>query len=335
MALDNLLLFEKHLGEGKRCGNVWAFHCWRCDQGKRSRHLYVNSEGLYYCHKCATAPDGLGQGNAVKFARIMRDSPGGSYSLYKRETAISRFDQGVALDVYTHLFNEAGLTREHRDKLAERGIKSPYSKFGLRSSNGAIKILSKKFDEPALISCGLLCTDGGKTFTHRSVYNNRILIPYWVDGKVWYFRSRGVVTSGDYLGPYDVSSNNYFWGFVNPDRKCDLIITEGEFKAMAAVQAGFHCVGLPGMNSAHDIVAKVCKEKGIQESTILFDSQIRNNKYVDYAAYSLGEKLSAAGIKVYRAFLPLYEESKIDIDSFLLSHSREELVDVLLEAKRL
>lgn len=339
--VDVIALYEKYLGTPKKSGKVWCFPCFRCDQGKNTRHLYVNADGQYYCQKCGGHPDGRGKGNAFTFARLMGEATK-NFNPVVQEKEPDLYDIKTAVRVYNYIFEVGVLTKEHRVALVEsRGITHP-DRFKVISTDGLPDVLKDRFTTDELISTGLFYKSKyeNSCTARRVLSKNRILIPYFTGRDVTFIRSRGM--GGDqtgYMGPTGASSTKSIWGRINPERKTDLIVTEGEFKAMAAQEHGFNCVSLPGMNNSHAYFVECCTNAGILEVTICFDTQIEDMKYVDGAAASLASKLKTAGIKAFRAELPLCPEiddgKKTDIDAFLKYYSSEHLLDILMEAKEL
>lgn len=112
-----------------------------------------------------------------------------------------------------------------------------------------------------------------------------------------------------------------------------IIITEGEFKAIAAHQCGFAAVGLPGIMS--------WKNGFIPDSdwtvVAIFDSMRHPERRLDTdrALARLSSKIPNLSVTT----LPLFDEDKMDIDSFI-THRRggksyfEELVYGAIDYKR-
>lgn len=345
--LDYVALFERYLGPGRRSGREIAFPCWRCDSGQPGkRHLYLNPmTGMYRCYKCMNHPDGAGKGNALHFAQVMGDAILTQPVPAKRYERPNLFDQQVATRVYTYLCNALTLGDEDAAEfLAKRGLRrGPLEFFGIRSCRHVPELLRTHFTDDELIASGLFFRREGSLVAHSSINDTRILIPYpdWETGDIPYIRSRAG-RDGDkrkYLSPINNPSGDRIWGRVKED-STEVVITEGEFKAMAAVQARVLCLALPGMNAAHNAVCRLLNHSPIKKVTICFDTQIDSMENVDHAAEALGRRIRKhVLIPVFRARLPLLESvdggRKMDIDTFLLHKGREAFLDVLAGAEKI
>ena len=116
-----------------------------------------------------------------------------------------------------------------------------------------------------------------------------------------------------------------------------MIITEGQLKAIAAIQRGFCCIGVQGMMNGHASVIKKCVEAKVKRTILLFDTQAEDQDTVDWASEKLARELLKVGIPTFKVSLPLDpavdKGQKMDIDSFLLSHGLNEFVHLLCQAK--
>jgi len=117
---------------------------------------------------------------------------------------------------------------------------------------------------------------------------------------------------------------------VLADASIPLILTEGEFKSLAAVQHGFHCVALPGVDSWHpkgkmstlmpDLAAIVWKDRDV---FIAFDSDAATNENVQRAERELAAALNVQDAKVRIVRIPTGEADiegnpgKLGVDDFL------------------
>lgn len=124
----------------------------------------------------------------------------------------------------------------------------------------------------------------------------------------------------------------------------ELLITEGEKKALAATQAGFHCLGLAGVwcfskRKSTKLLAELdaVNWQG-RVVRIVFDDDVTTNPDVKEAEMRLAALLAARGAKVRCARLPsVCGEGKTGLDDFLLHHAdagRTELRKVLDAAER-
>ena len=160
-----------------------------------------------------------------------------------------------------------------------------------------------------------------------------IVIPFhFPDGSNGYFRVRPDITPilagkpSKYLAPVGEKIRVYFPAGVLPylqDVSAELLISEGEFKALAATQHGFPCVGIAGVNSWN-----VAKEKRLlpdleaiawrgREVRIVFDNDITEKPSVQNAESWLAKMLQDRGAKVRVVSLPAGPAK--GLDDFLVS----------------
>jgi hypothetical protein len=104
------------------------------------------------------------------------------------------------------------------------------------------------------------------------------------------------------------------------------LVTEGEVKAIVATQHGFPAVGLPGINSWKWRTRELAGES----VTIVFDSQ--QDPAINEAVYQAVDKLATRlnGCKVVT--LPLMGNSKMDLDTFILTRGFQEFKLILDKA---
>jgi putative DNA primase/helicase len=114
---------------------------------------------------------------------------------------------------------------------------------------------------------------------------------------------------------------------VLDDPTARLLVTEGELKALAATQAGFHCVGLSGVDCWHpkykvtllpDLARIAWKGRKVY---IAFDSDAAKNPNVDRNERELAAVLTAHGatVKIVR-ILPGPAGEKMGLDDYLVAH---------------
>lgn len=341
--MDYVGLYTKYLGPGRRSGQRLAFPCFRCDKGEiGKRHLYVDpSTGNYICYKCRFNPDGLGKGSARKFAKMVgergaiEETAPGSYTFKDENT----FNQCKANYVYTYLWRNMPLLPEHHKEITrERGISHP-ERFGVRSCIGAVNMLRNYFVPNMLVASGLFYWRQGSLVAHTTITDGRILIPYMEpDGTVYFLKSRRTKDDGTikYSTPINSQVSKRIWGRILPDQ-ATLIVTEGEFKAMAAVEARLHCVALPGMGSSHTTLIERIKESDVKHVILCFDTQTKQSENVEHTIRALARRLiREAGVAVRNAVLPLDPRlnngEKMDLDGFLYLYDVEDLKKVFKES---
>lgn len=146
-----------------------------------------------------------------------------------------------------------------------------------------IKELQGQFGEDALLEAGILQVgdDGIKpcgqllgTYTSDGKFVNNICIPYFnSDGEIFYIR------------PHKFGLKNKGINIYCPTQKLTgdrtWIITESEFKAVAALQFGYPAIGLPGIHSFavnnFDRLQEFIVSLAINNIVIIFDNEIKTN----------------------------------------------------------
>lgn len=145
-----------------------------------------------------------------------------------------------------------------------------------------------------------------------------------------------------YLHPSDTGARVYFprdaWRAIN-DPTARLVITEGEKKALAATQAGFACISLPGVNTGQrkqstalcpDLARIEWKNR---EVFIAFDSDSETNEQVELASRKLAAALADRGAKVRIVRIPSADNGdKQGIDDFIMAHGAGEFSKLLAKA---
>lgn len=147
----------------------------------------------------------------------------------------------------------------------------------------------------------------------------RITFPYFYDkDTICDIRGRALDPNEEtkYKSPYNSS---YYRGadylYNNHLASNDtILISEGEIKADLATQIGFPTLAMPGMNNS-----KTFSQRAEQKVIIVFDSQVRNQHFVNQAISKLASRLS----NPFVAVLPLMGRDKMDIDSFILEYGAD------------
>jgi hypothetical protein len=187
---------------------------------------------------------------------------------------------------------------------------------------------------PFAEEAGLVFTDeDGRQHTHWNL-RGRIVFPYIANSQVVDLRTRTYNGQKGYrsLGPYEERGAvfPFGWDSIVPGTTT-VIVTEAEFKALAALQA-YHAgelasptLGQPGLNVFRDEWAQELRSKGVEEVVLCYDSQPRSCKdglpvLTPEEQWSLrhGATCADAGLRVRIARLPLAPgEDKAEIDTFL------------------
>ena len=176
-----------------------------------------------------------------------------------------------------------------------------------------------------------------------------LLIPYVHPntGKVRTYRYRPdepLIINGrpaKYLTPRGVGNMLYFPLDVAPRLKDSvelIVITEGEFKTLAAAQTGFLCIGLTGVwgfrargeNGESDTIPDfdLLDARG-RAVSIIFDSDVALNAKVRRARQVLAKELYRRGARVVHGIdLPAEDGTKVGLDDFLARNSVEALYEL-------
>jgi len=119
-----------------------------------------------------------------------------------------------------------------------------------------------------------------------------------------------------------------------------LLITEGEKKAAKADQEGFPCIGISGVwcfLQGKRLIADLADIQWARRRVYLvYDSDIRHNPHIRYAAHVLAWELTGRGALVFVVALPDGQsDEKVGLDDFLVANGRESLRVLLSNAKAL
>lgn len=121
------------------------------------------------------------------------------------------------------------------------------------------------------------------------------------------------------------------WRKIAKDISADIVITEGEKKAVKACLEGIVCIGLGGVWSWQAKKRMMPKLKDFDEfewkgrNVILcFDSDMYSNDKVMYALNAFSKMLTDLGAVVLVRFLPDVDGEKTGLDDFLISHGKKE-----------
>jgi hypothetical protein len=345
-------------------GTQWTFYCpFEGCVGYKKRKFFVDPCRGYWCCKhcnkevpdktyrddCKEASGGTWQ----EFVLMMGDDS----SLWPMDPCFDQDLQVQALSakerrrLWTEMFAYCSLEWDHDQLVRDRGI-DPKQMRVVSAGAGLIPWLRQEFGDEMVIRGGLgFETAKGELLPRTCVAPGRILIPYFDENEqIYYFvgYQRCPERQPDQgLEEYSIQKDNWkkiagpagytpaiYGNRLGPDLPF-VIVTEGQFKAEAAIQRGFPCLGIQGINNAHAATVKAIKTAGCERVIILFDTE-EDGEEIDYAAEKLARECLKADLMPFRACLPLDPEidggKKTDIDSFLLHHSLDEFVAVLRNA---
>lgn len=252
--------------------------------------------------------------------------------------------------IYSELLAAASLTEEHRQELIDkRGFNQDTIKKARLGSGGPHladfedvmmkAIEDKTYREQDLVLSGVFIHDGKRVRMNPMLLRaqneiggkkiSNILIPYLnVDSEVYLIRPHKMGLAGVPIEIYQDLNLK--------DCPPEIVLTEGEFKAIAGVQFGFPTIAVPGIQSFAetkfpDLIKKL-KAAKVQRIIIVFDNETKNDPNIperykgnvnsrydtQFYAYYMASKLAKdGGFETLIATLPDgWKDStgKIDID---------------------
>jgi DNA primase len=164
----------------------------------------------------------------------------------------------------------------------------------------------------------------------NSVLHSRIIFPYLTPtGQVVDMRGRSLADDAvRYKGPFGSAFTRGAdeWPYGAESVGNSFLVTEGEVKAIVATQHGFPAVGLPGINSWKWRTRELAGES----VTIVFDSQ--QDPAINEAVYQAVDKLASRLNECKVVTLPLMGNSKMDLDTFILTRGFQEFKLILDKA---
>jgi DNA primase (bacterial type) len=324
-----------------RTGRLYTGSCPFCADGGDDRfHVWMEASGSrpaerYWCRVCDRRGllKNLGKTSVMP---LQRRGAANLFSAFRYSIALSRSPN--TLPFYRQLYAEVALWAHtwlldpchpeprvylHRRGLHDETISRAVLGVTLCDPDSLVEHLRRECPEvfPYAEEAGLVITDDdGRQRTHWNL-RGRLLFPYIANGEVVDLRSRTYDSGKGYrsLGPYVERGATFPFGWDNlaPGTR-SVIITEAEFKALAALQA-FHAgeleqptLGQPGLNVFREEWARQLVARGVEEVVLCYDSQRRPTKdgipvLAPEEQWSLrhGATCTAAGLQVRVARLPL------------------------------
>lgn len=303
----------------KQHGGQLIFCCPTCAHKSLSANV-VN--GLYNCWSC-----GFSQKKGGKV-----EGTAGDY----RETEI---DRDLQRKMIRAVLDGWSLSNLHRGYLKKRGIFRPEKYKICTVPFDAVEQLITAFPKAHYEASGLINRDfeTGKLRPAMCLEPRRILIPYWNGSEYITFKSRQNPFEFDewdgwkYMSPRGSKVGSHLFYRVDFSSR-DLLITEGELKALAALEAGFWTTAIPGIEFSKPVITELMaliSRSRVQRAFIVLDNEpeIANHYPVLRSMYRLSEWL---GNKACIVPLPKKAEHlKMDLDLFFSSHNANDLEDVL------
>jgi len=255
---------------------------------------------------------------------------------------------GEELKIYDAIIKFGKLSEEHKNELkTKRGFTEETISKNKFFSGGQYLLkhedsLLKDYSEQELLDSGTFIKPDRDPHLSPLLQENRIIIPYLdKEGCAYNLRPHK-------LGLKGVPVQIYQDAFAGDN----LVLTEGEFKAAAAVQLGFNCVAIPGIGSFSDKhfdrLTQFLDIHKVKDICIIFDNEIKDdpkyksykknptNRYdTQYYMYFMAKKLNKAGYRCKIGMLPdnWRQDGKIDIDGALaMGKSRSDFCKIVSES---
>jgi hypothetical protein len=269
------------------------YHCWHCDQSGRLEGGYSDSKVV--------------------------------------EVEINHENQEKLIN---YIVDTSSLIDIHKNYLLRRGVANP-DRYKIRTVPFQIgKILLQRYTPDFLISTGLFYQTEEGMVPHGCLGSRRILIPHWNEAEIVSCKSREDPLSSKEKGiPYIAApgKRSSFGLWHKEIFGTDLILTEGELKAIVAAEFGFSACavsGLGGVRPSITQVANLIKNYGIKRLFVIFDS---DPSYLSKPALIINlSRLSTAFRSMCAiVFLPQVDNQKMDLDSFLIQYGDSELINLM------
>jgi DNA primase len=229
--------------------------------------------------------------------------------------------------IYAHLVENSPLLEVHEKELQERRgfTKETISKYRFFSAGDYMlsveKILLETFTQESLHDCGVFC----KGSISSQLVQDNIIIPYFDSEGVFYLRPHKFGLEGQGV--------EIFQPLNLEDNPREIILTEGEFKSIAAQQLGFKTIAVPGTSSFSRehfprLLELLSKHK-VKKIYVVFDNEIKSDpnlpKYKEnpldrydtqFYSYLMAKKLNHEGYDTRVCWLPdsWRVDGKIDLD---------------------
>ncbi|NJO83628.1 MAG: hypothetical protein HC828_13035 [Blastochloris sp.] len=337
-----------------RHGRLYTGPCPFCADGGEDRfHVWMEASGgrpaeRYWCRVCnrrgllkylgrddspSSAPRERTSSTPAAPTRL-RPEPNPAHIPFYRQLY-----EAVALWAHAWLLDPAHpdpLAYLHQRGLADATITRAVLGVTLSDAESLVAYLRTTCPDafPYAEEAGLVITTAdGRQVTHWHL-RGRLVFPYIIDGQVVDLRTRTYHGGKGYrsLGPYAErgATAPFGWDWLAPGTRT-VIITEAEFKALAALQAyqqgdlAYPTLGQPGLTVFREAWAQTLVACGVTEVVLCYDSQPRSVKHglpaltpEEQWCLRHGLTCAAAGLQVRVARLPLAPgETKAEIDTFL------------------
>ncbi len=182
--------------------------------------------------------------------------------------------------VYERFVALSYLTDVHRHQLkSKRGFtQTTIENAKLRSGGpqvaGLLSTLAAEFSEQDLVKAGLLVDVNGRSTPNDQLLEDRVLIPYLDEnGATYHLRPHKLGFAGIPLQPYA--------RYLLKERPEHVVLTEGEFKALALHQLRIPALAVPGVSSFgarnFDRLVDLLREFSVRQVTVVFDNEVKDD----------------------------------------------------------
>ena len=234
------------------------------------------------------------------------------------------------MEIYDYICAKGKLSEKHKKELKEKRGFADETIQQFRFFSGGNYLLeyeaelNKLFTPDALLAAGVMINSGKSPTFNPQLLEDKIVIPYLNDGQVALLRPHKYGLKDTGIQVYAAS-----WGK-------NLIITEGEFKAVAAHQLGFNAIALPGVSSFSGehfpTLIKLLNDHQVKDICIIFDSENKSDPNLpnfkanpsqrydtEYFSYLMTYLLEREGKTVKIGKLPesWQVKGKVDLDGAL------------------
>jgi len=347
--IDNTHFFKTYgFTPSKERGNKAEGECPFCRKKKFNLNL---QKGLWQCFGCQRSGNqitflaqlhNISNGEAIReikrYLNIDDDSPRTSAKAFLESSENlpeNTESQDQNKHPYERLIELAILTPGDRDSLKKkRGFtEKMIEEFKFRSGGEymreVIEQLRGEYAEDKLLEAGILRNVNGTLLPENQLLEERILIPYLdEEGHIYHLRPHKLGFSGVPAQPY--------CRYLLRNRPRKIVLTEGEFKAVALSAWGIAGIGGPGISSFgeknFDRLVHLLQEFDVKEVCVIYDSEEKGNpefsnfkpelhkRYdTQYWSYMMAYKLRQAGFITTIGWLPAEwrVDGKIDFDGAL------------------
>ncbi len=183
-----------------------------------------------------------------------------------------------------------------------------------------------------------IAEDAGVIYQGYSILSNRVIFPYIVNDCITDLRGR-VIDSFNYknntpkylslAGNYESRGATYFFNHDVISQNHTILLTEGEIKALVAVQYGFPMIATPGIYRWTDEWTNLLRDR---EVILVPDTEIVEKRRTP--AYLQAKMLSyyLPNLKVATMLMRKGEE-KVDVDTYLITRGAKSFQRVIDCAK--